>query len=305
MTYSKVMNIVVTIDDNYVYPCCIMLHTLFAQHKGVEIQVFLLHSGVSKGNRKRLAEVCRKYGGTLTAVSVPEEEFADAPQFSYFPKEMYYRLLAARFLPETIDRAFYLDPDMIVTDSLLEFYHMPLGNCFFAAVRDRMVEPYKKEYKKEIGITGDHIYVNSGVLLYHLKLLRKEQNMQDIYDAIDRLGKKMKYPDQDLINLLYGERILLAPDRYNLNPNILYIREYLCYNFAPWRMRKPAVIHYMGSGKPWKDSYGGGMYQYYWREEKKYGSRKKRTIFLRGLKIPFLMIKSGIVYIRHIKKLFQ
>lgn len=302
------MNIAVTINDKYFYPLYIMLNTLFARHKGIEIRVFLIHSRVSKKNRRILAGLCRKHGGELVEIFVPESEFDDAPSFSYFSKEMYYRILAARLLPETVERVLYLDPDLIVTDSLLEFYHMPLENCFFAGVRDRLQDKRTNPYWKELGFTGKNCYINSGVLLCNLTLLRKEQNIQDIYDMLNKQGEKLKFPDQDIINVLYEGKIAVAADRYNLNPNILYFWEYICYNFVPWAVKKPAVIHYMGEGKPWRVSYKGGLYHYYWKEERKYNPKKKWHMFFRSLKIPYLMITSGLVFFKyfgeHVKEKF-
>ena len=178
------MNIAVTINDKYFYPLYIMLNTLFAQHRGVAVQVFLIHSRVSKRNRKILAGLCKKNGGKLIEVFVSEDEFSDAPTFSYFSKEMYYRILAAKLLPEDVDRVLYLDPDLIVTDSLLEFYNMPLDNCFFAGARDRLQDVVTNPYWKVLGFTGKNNYINSGVLLCNLALLRKEQNIQDIFDML-------------------------------------------------------------------------------------------------------------------------
>lgn len=302
------MNIAVTINDKYFYPLYIMLNTLFAQHKGIPVQVFLIHSRVSRKNRKILSGLCRKNGGKLIEIFVSEEEFDDAPSFSYFSKEMYYRILAAKLLPETIDRVLYLDPDMIVTDSLLDFYNMQLGDCLFAGVRDRLQDLKTNPYWKELGFTGKNSYINSGVLLCNLTLLREEQNIQDIYDMLKERGGTLKFPDQDLINVLYEGKIAVVEDRYNLNPNILYFKEYFCYNFAPWLMKRPAIIHYMGEGKPWRVSYDGGLYHYYWREERRYNPKKKWHMFFRSLKIPFLMIKSGKIFclhlVRHIKEFF-
>ena len=51
---------------------------------------------------------------------------------------MYYRLLAAEFLPETLDRVLYLDPDIIVIRPLEELYHMSFdGNLFCGATHVR------------------------------------------------------------------------------------------------------------------------------------------------------------------------
>lgn len=124
------MNIAVTINDTYFYPLYIMLNTLFSKHENIQIHVYLIHSRVSEKNKKRLEQLCRRHGGKFTEIFVSEEEFSDAPSFSYFTKEMYYRILAAKLLPETVERVLYLDPDLIVTDNLEEFYHMSMEGCF-------------------------------------------------------------------------------------------------------------------------------------------------------------------------------
>lgn len=288
------MNIAVTINDTYFYPLYIMLNTLFSKHKKIQIHVYLIHSRVSERNKKRLERLCKRHGGIFTEIFVSREEFSDAPSFSYFTKEMYYRILAARLLPETVERVLYLDPDLIVTDNLEEFYHMPMDGYFFAGIRDRLQDKEDSPYWKELGFTGKNRYINSGVLLCNLTLLRKEQKVQDVFDMLKERGERLKFPDQDVINVLYEGKIAVAEERYNLNPNILRWWEYLGYNFAPFLIKRPAIIHYMGAEKPWRSSYTGGMYHYYWNAERKYACHKKVDMFFRFFKIPFLMIKAGI-----------
>lgn len=288
------MNIAVTINDTYFYPLYIMLNTLFSKHEKTQIHVYLIHSRVSGKNKKRLERLCKRHGGKFTEIFVSEEEFSDAPSFSYFTKEMYYRILVAKLLPETVERVLYLDPDLIVTDNLEEFYHMPLEGYFFAGIRDRLQDNEDSPYWKVLGFTGKNNYINSGVLLCNLTLLRKEQKVQDVFDMLKERGESLKFPDQDLINVLYEGKIAVAEERYNLNPNILRWWEYLGYNFAPFFLKKPAIIHYMGSQKPWRNSYTGGLYHYYWNEERKYAYGKKVDMFFRFFKIPFLMIKAGL-----------
>lgn len=296
------MNVAVTINDTYFYPLYIMLNTLFAHNKDSKIHVFLIHSRVSEKYRKKLDNLCKQNGGKFTEVYVLEEEFSEAPSFSYFTKEMYYRILVAKLLPENLDRVLYLDPDMVVNDSLKEFYEMPLDNCFFAGIRDRLQDDKKSPYWKELGFSGKSHYVNSGVLLCNLQLLRKEQNIQDVFQMLSERGERLKFPDQDLINVLYEGRIKRAADRYNLNPNHLYWWEYLGYNFAPFLLKKPAILHYMGKEKPWHAGYNMGMYQYYWKEERKYTYRSQVDMWFRALKIPALILKSGGIFFQYLVK---
>lgn len=48
---------------------------------------------------------------------------------------MYYRLLAAEILPQDMERILYLDPDVLVINSLVPLWNMKLeeGVCFAAA----------------------------------------------------------------------------------------------------------------------------------------------------------------------------
>lgn len=43
-----------------------------------------------------------------------------------YPKEMYYRLLAAQILPAELDKVLYLDPDILVINSLRPLWELGL-----------------------------------------------------------------------------------------------------------------------------------------------------------------------------------
>ena len=68
----------------------------------------------------------------------------------------------------------------------------------------------------------------------------------------------MLLPDQDLLNVLYGEQILpLADAVWNYDA-----RNYNTYRMASsglcdmdWVMRHTAVLHFCGKAKPWKPGY--------------------------------------------------
>lgn len=286
------MNIAVTINDNYFYPLYIMLHTLFAVHPDSHIRVYLLHSRVGAENVKRLREICRNRQGEFVEIRIKEETFADAPACGHFTKEMYYRILAAKLLPETESRVLYLDPDMIILDSLESLYRTPMEEYFFAGCRDRFVGIHHQEYKDMLRMKKESCYFNSGFLLCNLEKLRSEQETGRIYEMLQEYGDRLQFPDQDLINALYEGKIKRLDDRYNLNPNILYASEYFIYNFMPW-LKKPAVIHYMGKEKPWNPDYRGGLFQYYWKQEMNYTYKDKKEIAARIWKNPFYILRIG------------
>lgn len=290
------MNIAVTVNDNYIYPLYIMLNSLYGKHKGVKITVYLIHSRVSRENVEMLTALCEKWGGTLEEVYVGEDAFSEAPVLLYFTKEMYYRILVANLLPETEERVLYMDPDTIVTDSLVDFYNMPMGNSFFAGIVDRLQDQNNDGYLSVLNLKPETHYINSGILLCNLAALRREQKVADVFTTLKTYGETLKYPDQDLINMLYEDKIIYADDRYNLNPNNLFWYEFFAYNHAPFCRKKPAILHYMGKEKPWNPKYMKGLYHYYWWNEIKYTNRKKAPIFFRIFLQPIRCIGGWCIY---------
>ena len=104
-----------------------------------------------------------------------------------------------------------------------------------------------------------------------------------------------RFPDQDLINTLYEDQIAVVDDRYNLNANILWAKEWLVYSLAPFLPNvRPAVIHFPGLRKPWRGRYAGNLYGQYWSREWKYSPHRSLRLFLRVFKIPVLIIWGGL-----------
>lgn len=290
MKKRPVMNVAVTVNDNYVYPLKIMLHSLYEQNRDVKVKVYMIYSDVSLKNRKELEKLCQSYQGAFQPIKIDGDYFENAPRMLHFSKEMYYRILAAQFLPEQVNRILYMDPDIIVTGSLRRFYRMDMKNAFFAGARDRLQDGLRKKADP----SRPYTYINSGVLLCNLKLLRKEQKVEEVFDYIKENAQRLEFPDQDLINELYRDRIVYVSDCYNFNPNILYWEEYFLYNFFPFAVKKgPAIIHYMGSDKPWNPNYWKGLYHYYWKVEIRHTDRNKVRIGLRILRNPICQIREG------------
>lgn len=273
------MNVAVTVNDTYVYPVSIMLQTLFGRHRGTGIHVWLLYRSVSRENRELLRDICERNKGQWTEIRVENDAFAGAPNRLYFSREMYFRLLLPFLLPETEKRVLYLDPDLVICDSLLEFYHTDLEGYCMAGCRDRLQDKNNPKYRALLGLKEETRYINSGVLLLHLKELRRCFEPGMAYRILEERGEELLYPDQDVINLLFEGRIKCMEDRYNLNPNHLFAAEFFRYGFG---IGRPAILHYMGGGKPWRAGYTGQLYCYYWVNELRYTCLPRAAVLRRA-----------------------
>lgn len=257
------LNILVTLDENYIPVLNTMIVSLIKSNPNCFFNIYLLHSSVRQeavsDSRLLLGD-----SGSLSLIEAKNDGLENAPTTSRYPQEIYYRIFAAQYLPDTIDRILYLDPDIIVNGSLLPLYQLPMEDYYFAAASHisgflRMVNGIRLDMDEE------GLYINSGVMLMNLKLLREEQNCEDVFDFINQRKRPLFLPDQDIISSLYGTKIYaLDPFRYNMTER-LYIQH------APfdknlnmdWVRKNSVIIHYCGRNKPWKENYLGELDVFY------------------------------------------
>lgn len=262
------MELLFTVDRAYrpVLDTCLRSILRFPRDGGYRI--YIMHSDLGPEDRAALEAVCAEKNASLRLVDTDGAMVEDFPVTDRYPRQMYYRLLAARFLPDTLDRVLYLDPDIVVINSLEPLWRVDLGGALFGActhVREFLTRVNQFRLGAEEGCP----YLNSGVLLMDLAALRREQDPEEIRAYVERFGDRLTLPDQDILSALYGKRTkLLDTMRYNLSDRVL-----AAYNMSPrrqgpmldvdWVRENAAIIHYCGRNKPWKDNYIGVLDVFY------------------------------------------
>ncbi len=285
------MNIVITVDDNYIRPALIMLESLFEHNKSA-IHIYLLHSNVCDDNLKRLAAHVGRLGGEFTDIRVPPSLFEGATVTKYFTKEMYYRLLIPQLLPRE-ERALYLDPDIIIFRSIESFYATDFEGKMMIAVPDYLGDSFYPERKKNLGLDDSRRYINSGVILFNIPLMNRSFRLDEMLRFMGECGLTLEFPDQDLINVYFRDDIKYASREYNFTTEYVGTGDFLKYIFSPRYRRSErstvVIAHYMGKCKPWKPSYYYKYYRQYRSYLNKYlTAREKRELLLR----PWLVFKS-------------
>lgn len=216
------MHLLFTINENYVsvLETCIRSILRFPCEGGYDL--YILHDQLPEAVQQKLIQNTAE-NARFHFISVPDTAFSDFPQNTRYPKTMYYRLLAAEFLPETLDRVLYLDPDIIVIRPLEELYHMSFdGNLFCGATHVRKF--LTRLNGARLQMPEDAPYLNSGVLLINLEELRKRPCRQDILAYIEKRQAYFTLPDQDILSALYGnETKLIDHLRYNLSDRMYFL----------------------------------------------------------------------------------
>lgn len=216
-----------------------------------------MHSGLPADELEALSAWSARRGWSLSGVEVDASLFDGAPVTEQYPREMYYRLLAGELLPRDAGRVLYLDPDTLVINPLRPLWELDMRFAMFAAA----AHTGKTELANNVNrlrLGTDHDYYNSGVLLMDLRRCREEISPGELFDFVREHRHELFMPDQDLLNAMYGDRILPLNDavwNYDARNYNNYMLRSAGKQNARWVMDSTAILHFCGKAKPWKPNY--------------------------------------------------
>lgn len=262
------MELLVTVDKNYIPPLQVMLTSLYMNNPGEDVEVYLLHSKLQEKELEPLEKQCGRLGYKFFPVKIEDSWFSQAPVTKQYPREMYYRLLAPCFLPQKLHRILYLDPDILVINSLKPLWETDMkGRLFAAAAHTGKTNLANNINQVRLGTTNK--YFNSGVLLINLDQGRKEILPEEIFRYAGEHAKELLLPDQDILNAVFGSRTLELDD-YLWNYDARNYSTYLLRSGGvcdmDWVMGNTGILHFCGKTKPWQAGYihrFGILYKHY------------------------------------------
>ena len=166
-------------------------------------------------------------------------------------------MIFARFkVPEMLrelKKCIYLDTDIIVRADISELWGVDISGHPFGAVE----EPKDTRLRRNCGLSIplDKAYCNTGVLLLNLEQLRAI-NIDDKVDEFLKTNKlELLYSEQDILNMMFYDRWLLLPMRWNVFTGMyteMASNNYMHYSDEESlkALRDPAIVHFTGKEKP-------------------------------------------------------
>ncbi len=272
------LNLLVTIDKNYLNPLCVMLRSYEQTHKGIRTNVFVVHSSLTENDFSVIKDCVNEESIVIHNVKIQEKHFDEIPVLERLGAESFYRILAFEFLPKEVKRCLYLDPDIVVRRSLLPLYYTDLGNYYIAGASHTY--GFNNFFNRiRLGIFERRRYVNSGVMLMNLEEIRKDFTADKVFVLLNKTARILFMGDQDLCNILFSKKLLPIDELlYNLDERTFRHnkRKYSLDDVS----KKTVIIHYNGKNKPWLNGYKGVLNRFY-PETEKAGNIKKCIVFAR------------------------
>ncbi len=271
-------NILVTLDRNYILPLQTMIVSILTSNKDAHISLYVAHSSLTDEDFDRIALADINGNLEIFPISVDPSLLCDAPILKRLSKESYYRLIAHEYLPESVDRILYLDPDIAVINSLSPLYNTDLKGNYIAAAGhfDGFLNWYNK---MRLGVKHNKDYINSGVLLIDVASLRKLRNTHKIFDYVEKYASKLWLGDQDTVNAFYdGKILILDTDKYNLDEKTFKKHSKRKDINAQWVRQNTVIVHYDGKNKPWNEPYEGELGEYFFAARQLLDSCTKKQL---------------------------
>lgn len=260
------MNIVYAADNNFAEQLGISMLSLLKNNTECDdIRIYILDGGISEENKASLCATAEKYGRNAVFLDSAHLLNGDMKQ-QRGSLSTFSRLYMGRLLPRDINKALYLDCDLLVLKNIEELYDSDINGYYCAGVGDCVSEAHLKA----IGLEGKSNYFNAGVLLINLKMWREENAEKQFEEFSRRYSNDVLYADQGIINGVLSSRSLKLPPEYNCYTamydftykDLMTFRkpvEYYSETEIESAKNDPAIVHFTTSFlslRPWVEGCG-------------------------------------------------
>lgn len=217
----NIIPIAFAFDNNLILPACVCISSLMMNAKGDTFyDIFILHSAHVALKKDELDKLPQYYKNCRIQYRQVDETFDSAFEIRGITTPAYYRLLIPELITE-YDKVIYSDADIIFRMDLSELYHTDIESYYLAATRDLGLNFGDDGIKYISSVDGlrQGQYLQSGFIMMNCKKMLKDK----LVDQFRHLAKqKLKYQDQDILNLTCGEKVLLLPIKYNMTDYSYY-----------------------------------------------------------------------------------
>lgn len=290
-------NLIININDEYAIPAVIMLRSFHEHHMKASVNVLVLHAGICAESVQLLKKHVEKYA-SLRFVNVNQETLRMLPVTGHISYEAYLRVFAFAFFDDDVERAMYIDSDMIINKNMRDFYYQDFEDSYLIACEDPTISHRNKVVYENLGMKIEDAYFNSGLIVFNIAKLRQNNNMMNkLIQYIEDNKEKIHFHDQDVLNgFFYKKAKIINNQWYNF-----FVIE-IVFPSQCRRVKDNAyVIHYVDRWKPWKQHYIGFLFKEYQKYARLEGIEIKNSLNFKDC-IRFLYIDIKRIAKRIIEK---
>ena len=298
-------------NDVYAPLAGISIFSILENNKSCKsIRFFIVDNGISEKNRNKIENIINAKGRKVSFYEMPNLTgvLGEQVDIGRWNINVYSKLFVGSILPQDVHKVISIDCDTVVVKSIEDLWDTNISKYLVAGVN----EPMSKYYRRYLGKNDSDYYLNSGLLMFNVDAIRKEQFEKVIQIGMKKYGGNLQYLDQDLINAIVPQNRIFA-----LSPKFNAITPIFCCEYGELlKVRRvsnyyskkefleakhtPSIIHFttffMNDLRPWFEGSNHpklGEYMRYkmsspWSDEKPWKDKRKGTAKLKASLISWL-----------------
>ncbi|QDT05697.1 General stress protein A [Rubripirellula lacrimiformis] len=263
-------------DEGYVMPLAVTIRSAI-DHLSPDrrAEIYILDGGITRASKDRMERSWQDDRISVHWVSAEGSDIEGLPVSLHVTSSTYLRLAIAERLPSSVDRAIYLDADMLVCRDLSLLWDEPQGDASVLAVQDyaapwidstRSLSASSETLRylatsrpianfEELGIDEDAMYFNGGLLVIDVKRWREERIFRQFLDCLSDHRQHVLWWDQYALNVVLAGKWRSLDLRWNQGAHLF---SYPGATQSPFDSdtfqmlhQDPWVVHFCSPEKPW------------------------------------------------------
>ena len=238
------IHIVFGVDAPFVPIMGVCMTSILKNNPAQKFSFHVFLDEIAPRDEEKISELCTQNSAQVILYFLPPDLYKEFYLEGDYTRAIFYRIAAADFLSESLDKVLYMDADMICLKPLDELIALPIEKIFLAAMKDPGIVN-TAIHKNAFGFSEDYQYFNTGLLYLNLKCWREEKISEQMLEILSH--GEYPFPDQDAMNLVADRNnyaVKYLSDRYN---------HFFRIDGVEQPLREDVIIqHFTGQLKPWQ-----------------------------------------------------
>ena len=207
---------------------------------------YILDGGIDEENKKKICSLEEIYKNlSIEYITIDKQTLASIEyknSANHVTLSTYNRILIPILKPD-IDKAIYLDVDIIAKGDIKSLYNESLDGYALGAVWRKFTANNEKEINQKLNISINHKYFNAGVLLIDCKKWRDNNITQKLFLTEKENRDRISLADQDILNIFFCNNYKNLTSKYNyqtpyyiLEKEHSFILRHFSDSIKPWNL---------------------------------------------------------------------
>ena len=259
-------------DEKYV-PYVATAITSICENTFHPLSICIIDGGITDHSKKMLTGLAAKREKVSLRILSVDMRIFEGMKVNQLSLSSYCRFLIPWIVPE-LEKAIYLDSDIMVLGDISDLYRQNLHGKLLAACPDMGREPREKltgVNPNYVSFGEEHIYFNAGVLVIDCKKWREQNVLKELLKIEEKYRNDMIFMDQDVLNKYFDCNYTTLSIEYNFMPHMKELcKSGKIENITPKMVDEAEnhcrIIHFAGPVKPWESKwcFNNGEFEKFW-----------------------------------------